>query len=110
MRPAGAFSMNSNLRHVLLQFDPELSRTADGTEERGDLSVGVEIADTLWVASDETVRLTRLARKGDDAYASHAVFHLSDFLSLPGKKDAEADVEGLDYADGYLWMTGSHSR
>jgi hypothetical protein len=101
--------MNPNLRHVLLQFDPKLSRTDNGKEERGDLSVAVEIGDTLWVASDETVRLTRLARKGKDAYASHAVFDIADFVSLPGRKDAEADMEGLDYADGYLWMTGSHS-
>lgn len=101
--------MNTNLRHVLLQFDPHLNRTDDGKEERGDLSVAVEIGDTLWVASDETVRLTRLARKGEDAYASHAVFDIADFIDLPGKKDAEVDLEGLDYADGYLWMTGSHS-
>ena len=101
--------MNAGLRHVLLQFDPELNRTANGKEERGDLSVVVEIGDTLWVASDETVRLTRLTRKGEDAYASHAVFNVAEFLDLPGKKDVEADLEGLDYADGYLWMTGSHS-
>ena len=101
--------MDPSLRHVLLQFDPQLSRTEDGKEERGDLSVAVEIGDTLWVASDETIRLTRLARKGDDAYASHAVFDIAAFVDLPGKKEAEADLEGLDYADGYLWMTGSHS-
>jgi hypothetical protein len=102
--------MNPGLRHVLLQFDPALNRTPDGKEERGDLSVAVEIGDTLWVASDETVRLTRLARRGEDAYASHAVFDIAAFIDLPGKDDAEADLEGLDYADGYLWMTGSHSR
>jgi len=105
--------MNPGLKHVLLQFDPQLNRTQggkqNGKEERGDLSVAVEIGDTLWVASDETVRLTRLARQAEDAYASHAVFDLADFVGLPGKKDAEADLEGLDYADGYLWMTGSHS-
>ncbi|MBC8136361.1 MAG: DUF3616 domain-containing protein [Fibrella sp.] len=101
--------MKPSLRHVLLQFDAELSRTEDGKEERGDLSVAVEIADTLWVASDETVRITRLSRQGKDAFGSHVVFDIADYLSLPGKKDAEADLEGLDYADGYLWMTGSHS-
>jgi len=105
--------MNPGLRHVLLQFDPQLNRTQggkqNGKEERGDLSVAVEIGDTLWVASDETVRLTRLARQGEDAYASHAVFDIAIFVDSPGKDDAEADLEGLDYADGYLWMTGSHS-
>jgi hypothetical protein len=34
--------MNKNLRHVLLQFDPTLSQTTNGKEERGDLSVVVE--------------------------------------------------------------------
>jgi hypothetical protein len=101
--------MDSSLRHVLLQFHPGLSRTDDGKEERGDLSVAVEIGDTLWVASDETVRLTRLSRQGEDAYSSHAVFDIGEFVALPGKADAEADLEGLDYADGYLWGTGSHS-
>lgn len=98
-----------SLRKVLLQFDAELSRTEDGVEERGDLSVATEIGDTLWVASDETVRITRLSRQGDDAFGSHAVFDIADYLSLPGKEDAEADLEGLDHADGYLWMAGSHS-
>jgi hypothetical protein len=101
--------MKPSLRHVLLQFDAELSRTENGKEERGDLSVAVEIGETLWVASDETVRITRLSRLGEDAYGSHVVFDIADYLSLPGKDDAEADLEGLDYSDGYLWMTGSHS-
>ena len=26
-----------------------------------------------------------------------------------GEGNAEADIEGLDYADGYLWFTGSHA-
>jgi hypothetical protein len=96
------------LRHVLLQFDPRLSRTT-GAKERSDLSVAVAIGETLWVASDETVCLTRLSRQGEDAYGSHTVFDVSDFLALPGGKKAEADIEGLDYADGCLWITGSHS-
>ncbi len=54
--------MKPSLRHVLLQFDAELSRTEDGVEERGDRSVATEIGDTLWVASDETVRITCLPR------------------------------------------------
>ena len=101
--------MNQSLRHVLLQFHPGLNRTQDGKQERGDLSVAVEIGHTLWVASDETVRLTRLSRQAEDAYASHAVFDITEFLELAGGGDAEADLEGLDYAGGYLWMTGSHS-
>ena len=101
--------MDPSLRHVLLQFDPRLNPNGDGTEERADLSVVVEIGDTLWVASDETVCLTRLSREGAGAYGRHTAFDVADFLDLPGPEDCEADLEGLDHADGYLWMTGSHS-
>jgi len=101
--------MDPSLRHVLLQFDPRLNPNGDGTEERADLSVAVEVGDTLWVASDETVCLTRLSRQGADAYGRHTAFDVADFVDLPGPSDCEADLEGLDYADGYLWMTGSHS-
>ncbi|MBC7807941.1 MAG: DUF3616 domain-containing protein [Akkermansiaceae bacterium] len=102
--------MKPNLRKVLLQFDAELSRTEDGVEERGDLSVATEIGDTLWVASDETVRITRLSRQGDDACGGHAVFDTADYLSLPGKEDAEADLEGLDHAEGMTFRRSEDGK
>ena len=105
---------------VLLEFDPDLNvlspkkRVADG------LSAVASIGDTLWVAHDETLSLERLTRQrgdGDPCYAEHRRFLLSDVLSLPVPPDVtqtdgkieEADVEGLDYRDGYLWLVGSHS-
>jgi hypothetical protein len=35
-------------------------------------------------------------------------FPLSDLLDLPGRADAEADLEGMAMADGFLWVVGSH--
>lgn len=37
------------------------------------------------------------------------MFPLDDFLRLPAGPDEEADVEGLDVDDGWLWLIGSHS-
>ena len=33
----------------------------------------------------------------------------TSICSMPTRSTAEADIEGLDYADGYLWFTGSHA-
>ena len=34
---------------------------------------------------------------------------MSDYLTLPAGEEEEADIEGLDVSDGYLWLVGSHS-
>lgn len=86
-------------------------------ECRDALSAVVQIGDTLWLANDETTHLERLTRQGDAAdgnplYAAHTRFSLHDYLQLPVAADTgdnEVDVEGLAYADGYLWLVGSHS-
>jgi hypothetical protein len=62
----------------------------------------------LWVGSDEFITLERLTPMGDGIYGSHQTFHLKDFIEL-FDHDSEIDIEGLDYADGYLWVVGSHS-
>jgi hypothetical protein len=106
---------------VLLEFNPELNRLRQGKELRHGLSGVVQIGTTLWVANDETLSLERLSYQKehiDDAYKynEHQQFALSDYLSLPvpppsdlAEKVEEADIEGLDYKDGYLWLVGSHS-
>ncbi len=44
-----------------------------------------------------------------DRYAhGHQSLQLSNFLALPDA-NSEVDIEGMDYADHYLWFTGSHS-
>jgi hypothetical protein len=106
---------------VLLEFDPKLNKISKKKELRHGLSVVVKVGDTLWVTNDETITLERLSRrKGDDkagqSYGDHKQFHLIDYLPLPVRppEDAEddfeeADLEGLDYKDGYVWLVGSHS-
>ncbi len=101
---------------VLLEFDPKLNRLGKGKKLSGGLSVAVRIGDTLWVANDETLSLERLTlNPAGDRAGQHQQFSLADYLDLPApppanpKKLEEADLEGLDYADGYLWLVGSHS-
>lgn len=94
---------------VLLRFDPNLDRLDEDKRLRDGLSALVLLDATLWVAGDETTRIERLSREAKNVFARHVAFPLSDFVTLPAGEDAEADIEGLDVADGYLWMVGSHS-
>ncbi|MBC7726147.1 MAG: DUF3616 domain-containing protein [Microbacteriaceae bacterium] len=103
---------------VLLTFDPALNQLDpqdSGKELRQGLSMVLEIGPTLWVANDETLALERLTRQPGPTrtYADHTRFALHELLRLPVPPEddqaPEADIEGLDYADGYLWLVGSHS-
>lgn len=107
-------------RTVLLEFDPQLNKLRKDKKLSDGLSAVVQIGQTLWVANDESLSLERLSRQretGDGAirYADHKQFPLHDFLQLPvppkegDDKIEEADIEGLDYDSGYLWLVGSHS-
>jgi len=104
---------------ALLEFDPG-SNLSKKKKLRDGLSSVLQIGNTLWVTNDETVSLERLTHQGRNAdgvdkYGDHVQFALNDYLRLPvppptdPKKIEEADLEGLDYRDGYLWMVGSHS-
>lgn len=62
----------------------------------------------LWVGSDEFITIERLTPMGDGIYGGHKTFHLKDYINL-FDHESEIDIEGLDYADGYLWVVGSHS-
>lgn len=110
----------SRTRTVLLEFDPDLNKLRKDKKLSDGLSAVVQIGDALWVANDEALSLERLSRQretGDGAirFADHQQFPLHDFLQLPAPpkegddKIEEADIEGLDYHDGYLWLVGSHS-
>lgn len=104
---------------ILLEFDSKLN-DKDKKLSNG-LSVVVQIGDTLWVANDETISLERLTltkagSTGEYVYGGeHTQFSLNDYLHLPVPPTAapealvEADLEGLAYEDGYLWLVGSHS-
>lgn len=77
----------------LLQELSAIARTPDGH---------------LWVGSDEFITLERLTPMGNGIYGGHKTFHLKDYIDL-FDHESEIDIEGLDYADGYLWVVGSHS-
>lgn len=101
--------MTPNPRSVLLRFDPRLNTLNKGKELREGLSLVVAAGDTLWLASDETTRVERLTRQDEGIYAGHTPFALGDYLSLPGSRKEEVDIEGISYEDDYLWIVGSHS-
>lgn len=91
------------LSRVLLQFQ---DKSDDLLEE---ISAVARTEDgNLWVGSDEFITLERLTPMGDGVYGNHTTFHLKDYIDL-FDHDSEIDIEGLDQADGYLWVVGSHS-
>jgi hypothetical protein len=105
------------LRHrVRLQFDPAADLLASGKRLSDGMSAAASIADTLWLAHDETSSIERLRaekpRTGAIRYGSHRRFGLEDLIALPADRQhgpVEVDLEGLAVADGYLYVTGSHS-
>lgn len=120
LRKQGTVIMNTK-SVVLLEFHPKRNDLGKDKKLRDGLSVAVQIGDTLWVTNDETISLERLSLiKGDNTgnyrYGRHHTqFSLNDYLQLPVPPPPdpadleEADVEGLVYAGGYLWLAGSHS-
>jgi Protein of unknown function (DUF3616) len=90
---------------VLLEFR---SRD-DGSAHSGNLSAVLQIERDLWLGADEGTTMDRLSPTGPAEYGRHAVFDLADVLDLPGDPGEEIDIEGLAYADGWLWVVGSHS-
>lgn len=91
---------------VRLEFAP-------GCLVQTNLSGAAFTGDWLWVAGDEACGLDRLRRLepvGREALRFGEVqdFPLADLLDLPGSADAEADLEGLAVAEGFLWVVGSH--
>ncbi|ROZ74440.1 DUF3616 domain-containing protein [Ramlibacter sp. WS9] len=93
-------------------FEPSLE-AGERKQLRDGLSTVLQIGNTLWLGNDESASLERLTLTGDST-AGHAQFQLRDFMGLPTPSDQEGttpevDVEGMDLADGYLWIVGSHS-
>lgn len=115
--------MTASPSSVVLEFDPSLNRLG-GTKTLCDgLSAVVQIGCDLWLANDESLSLERLSHQMNSPverprFAEHRQFPLCDLLPLPlpptaetesAGKVNEADIEGLAYQNGYLWLVGSHS-
>lgn len=88
----------------------QISLTVDGEDGAmlEDLSALRCIGGHLWLGSDEGITVERLTLAGDEA-SSHQPYSLGDFFDLPSGPGEEVDIEGLAYADHYLWIAGSHS-
>jgi hypothetical protein len=65
----------------------------------------------LWLGTDEMAAIERFTRleNSPDVFGSHQRFYLKDLIDGFDEDQGEVDIEGLDYADGYLWIIGSHS-
>jgi hypothetical protein len=76
---------------------------------RSELSAITSVGSCLFTANDELATVERLVREKDGGYGHHKPFHMGDFFDLPDGPDGGMDIEGMDVADGYLWVAGSHS-
>ncbi len=91
------------LSRILLKFK------AKASDVIGDVSAAAFSADgNLWVGSDEMIGVECLSPIGNHSYGKHQRFFLKDYIELFNTDD-EIDIEGMDYSEGYLWLTGSHS-
>lgn len=91
------------LTRVLLRFEEK------NPDLLGELSAAALTPDgSLWVGSDEFLTVERLSPIEPCVFAGHTPFSIGDFVELFNQED-EIDIEGMDYADHYLWLTGSHS-
>ena len=91
------------LTRVLLDFETKKEKIIR------DISAGTFSPDgSLWVGSDEMIGVERLSPLGCHSYGEHQRFLLEDYINLFNTDD-EIDIEGMDFNDGYLWLTGSHS-
>lgn len=75
---------------------------------RHDLSAACFVNQTLWLGSDETTHLEALTLTEFEG-RDHRSLVVTDFLPLPDGKTSEIDIEGITYAEPYLWLVGSHS-
>ena len=96
-------------RRVRLDFRDHADGEAAQQEVRSNLSSVTACGRCLWVSNDELATVERLLRQDDGGFAEHVVMQLAELFDLPEDEGGEMDIEGLDIADGYLWVVGSHS-
>ena len=98
--------MRLNTTNPILEFDGQQDKLP------GSLSAVCVVGDGLWLASDEVTTVERLATADGITFNNHKSFDLKNLIDLPAQDtdfDQEIDIEGLDHADSYLWLVGSHS-
>ncbi len=90
---------------VLLDYG---ENRADDQDPRADLSAVASDVGGLWLASDEMSGVSRLLHEARGLYGQRRYLALGDALALP-ERGEEIDIEGMDFADGALWLVGSHT-
>lgn len=80
----------------------------DADDPALDLSAAARHGTTMFLGSDEGVRLERLIGDQDGHWGRHRRFPLDAILDLD--TSGEADIEGLAEENGWLWVLGSHAR
>jgi len=96
-------------RRVRLDFRRHSELDRADQPVRTDLSTVAVSGRCLWTANDEFATVERLVRQDNGSYREHKPFALAKLFDLPEGKGGEMDIEGMDVADGYLWVVGSHS-
>lgn len=90
---------------VTLHFNtPETPE--DRKPVRNGLSSVVKVGEYIWLACDEGASMERL-KKTKNGYQEHTPFNVADYIPL-SDESAEIDIEGIDFENHYLWITGSH--
>lgn len=92
------------MEKILLRFEPKFA------ESREDLSaMTMTPGEVLWLGCDENTSIERLTKTDDKTFAGHEIFNVANFIDLLSDSDEEIDIEGMDYANHYIWLVGSHS-
>ncbi|MCL1471126.1 DUF3616 domain-containing protein [Argonema antarcticum] len=94
----------STIEQVLLRFKSGIQDSRESLS-----AVALTPGNYLWLGCDETSSIERLSYSAPNTFENHEHFVVADFVPPITDTDKEIDIEGLDYADGYLWLVGSHS-
>jgi hypothetical protein len=105
--PESRITCHMEKTEVTLQFEASSPEHGDRKTIRSGLSSLVKVGEYLFMASDEGLSLERL-RKTPDGYGQHHCYSLADYLPLAEDGDSEIDIEGIDFENHYMWITGSH--
>ncbi|AFY69047.1 hypothetical protein Pse7367_0746 [Thalassoporum mexicanum PCC 7367] len=96
---------------LLLEFDPQVQDLTAITNNLSAVTL-TNKGKYMWLGADEltgdTPCIDRLERISEGVYGNHQRFDLTELLDIHNAEE-EIDIEGLDYSDRYLWLTGSHS-
>jgi hypothetical protein len=74
-----------------------------------DLSAAARYRQSLFLSCDEGAGVDRLTESEEGGWGNHRHFTLGELVKLPGGKEGEMDIEGLDCDGDWLWVVGSHS-